>query len=247
MASTTTSSIISGTMPTAPRSPTTEHNVSSSPAKSHPRPTQVDDHGDVPEARFPHNYDLPQPESVSEDSIAFSVATENSQNEPFAFGMEKGFWRVQQGAQELLRFADLYRNHRDSKQGELDFSTMVALPKEIDLVSMTQLSWGVMHAVSELNNHNRRAAESCKWMRKDEKGSHRRHKRSRRMASSDLSSFTACKTCGIMDTPRWRDGPAGPLTLCNVCGLLYAKRSRRLGSGSESCWRQAEQPGAKSG
>ncbi|KAL8334393.1 hypothetical protein RB601_000412 [Gaeumannomyces tritici] len=38
-----------------------------------------------------------------------------------------------------------------------------------------------------------------------------------------------CQKCHRSKTPRWRRGPSGPKTLCNVCGLLYAKReSRRL-------------------
>ncbi|TDZ37773.1 GATA zinc finger domain-containing protein 7 [Colletotrichum trifolii] len=39
-----------------------------------------------------------------------------------------------------------------------------------------------------------------------------------------LSLEACCSECGCSDTPRWRRGPAGPATLCNVCGLLYAKR-----------------------
>ncbi|CAH0002889.1 unnamed protein product [Clonostachys byssicola] len=37
-----------------------------------------------------------------------------------------------------------------------------------------------------------------------------------------------CHDCRAETTPRWRKGPDGPGTLCNVCGLLYAKRMRRL-------------------
>ncbi|VUC23746.1 unnamed protein product [Clonostachys rosea] len=37
-----------------------------------------------------------------------------------------------------------------------------------------------------------------------------------------------CHECRSETTPRWRKGPDGPGTLCNVCGLLYAKRMRRL-------------------
>jgi len=32
-----------------------------------------------------------------------------------------------------------------------------------------------------------------------------------------------CHHCGERDTPEWRRGPAGPKTLCNACGLQYAK------------------------
>lgn len=137
-----------------------------------------------------------------------------------------------------------------------DSFVLHALPKQIDLVSMTQLSWGLLHAVGDINVHSRKATETLEWMHEDDKPSNaKRRKRSRRRdvsaaspstlwiqdevltrgnRQSDISSMAACKKCGVMDSPRWRAGPAGPATLCNVCGLLYAKRSRRHGSGSES-------------
>jgi hypothetical protein len=36
-----------------------------------------------------------------------------------------------------------------------------------------------------------------------------------------------CHKCEAVATPKWRSGPDGPYTLCNVCGLVYAKRKRR--------------------
>lgn len=37
----------------------------------------------------------------------------------------------------------------------------------------------------------------------------------------------SCHKCHRIDTPEWRPGPDGPGTLCNVCGLIYAKRERK--------------------
>ncbi|EJD02231.1 uncharacterized protein FOMMEDRAFT_29301 [Fomitiporia mediterranea MF3/22] len=36
-----------------------------------------------------------------------------------------------------------------------------------------------------------------------------------------------CVTCGRTDSPEWRKGPKGPKTLCNACGLRWAKRSKQ--------------------
>ncbi|KAM5531739.1 hypothetical protein V8D89_014588 [Ganoderma adspersum] len=36
-----------------------------------------------------------------------------------------------------------------------------------------------------------------------------------------------CVTCGRTDSPEWRKGPHGPKTLCNACGLRWAKKARR--------------------
>jgi hypothetical protein len=37
----------------------------------------------------------------------------------------------------------------------------------------------------------------------------------------------SCTSCQTEETPRWREGPAGPRTLCNFCGLIYAKRQQK--------------------
>ncbi|KAB5590324.1 GATA zinc finger domain-containing protein 10 [Ceratobasidium theobromae] len=36
-----------------------------------------------------------------------------------------------------------------------------------------------------------------------------------------------CHSCDISDTPEWRRGPDGQRTLCNACGLHYAKLVRK--------------------
>ncbi|KIP12336.1 hypothetical protein PHLGIDRAFT_62123 [Phlebiopsis gigantea 11061_1 CR5-6] len=36
-----------------------------------------------------------------------------------------------------------------------------------------------------------------------------------------------CMTCGRTESPEWRKGPQGPKTLCNACGLRWAKSARR--------------------
>lgn len=36
-----------------------------------------------------------------------------------------------------------------------------------------------------------------------------------------------CQMCGATETPEWRRGPAGDHTLCNACGLHYAKSLKK--------------------
>ncbi|KAI9469962.1 MAG: hypothetical protein EXX96DRAFT_588203 [Benjaminiella poitrasii] len=36
-----------------------------------------------------------------------------------------------------------------------------------------------------------------------------------------------CHSCNISETPEWRRGPDGARTLCNACGLHYAKLSKK--------------------
>lgn len=38
-----------------------------------------------------------------------------------------------------------------------------------------------------------------------------------------------CTDCGTLDSPEWRKGPNGPKTLCNACGLRWAKKEKKKG------------------
>lgn len=37
-----------------------------------------------------------------------------------------------------------------------------------------------------------------------------------------------CRDCGTVDSPEWRKGPDGPKSLCNACGLRWAKKAKTL-------------------
>lgn len=41
-----------------------------------------------------------------------------------------------------------------------------------------------------------------------------------------------CTDCGTLDSPEWRKGPSGPKTLCNACGLRWAKKEKKRGVNS---------------
>ncbi|KAK8016396.1 GATA zinc finger [Apiospora rasikravindrae] len=47
-----------------------------------------------------------------------------------------------------------------------------------------------------------------------------------------------CTDCGTLDSPEWRKGPSGPKTLCNACGLRWAKKEKKKntsnGTGKET-------------
>jgi len=56
-------------------------------------------------------------------------------------------------------------------------------------------------------------AKSGNWNKKN------RGKKRSKYADLDLM----CLSCGVKQTPEWRRGPAGAKTLCNACGLHWAK------------------------
>lgn len=41
------------------------------------------------------------------------------------------------------------------------------------------------------------------------------------VASHQLGQAKRCAHCQVAKTPQWRDGPMGPKTLCNACGVRY--------------------------
>jgi len=55
----------------------------------------------------------------------------------------------------------------------------------------------------------------------------------RRPAHMD-KNMLFCHFCGRKETPEWRKGPSGPATLCNACGLQWAKKMRAQRSSSSS-------------
>ncbi|KAG6038077.1 hypothetical protein E4U41_004586 [Claviceps citrina] len=46
-----------------------------------------------------------------------------------------------------------------------------------------------------------------------------------------------CTDCGTLDSPEWRKGPSGPKTLCNACGLRWAKKEKKRTSTSHKASR----------
>lgn len=57
-----------------------------------------------------------------------------------------------------------------------------------------------------------------------------RRKKKAKISIADL----VCRECGTNSSPEWRRGPEGPKTLCNACGLLFAKKMKLAAQGSPS-------------
>ncbi|KAF8735826.1 hypothetical protein AX14_001402 [Amanita brunnescens Koide BX004] len=49
----------------------------------------------------------------------------------------------------------------------------------------------------------------------------------KKLKKSHSAEQYVCITCGRTDSPEWRKGPLGPKTLCNACGLRWAKQMRK--------------------
>ncbi|KAJ2390668.1 hypothetical protein H4S02_001727, partial [Coemansia sp. RSA 2611] len=54
-----------------------------------------------------------------------------------------------------------------------------------------------------------------------------RTKTRKRSKRAEAALPNTCRSCGISETPEWRRGPDGARTLCNACGLHYAKLNKK--------------------
>ncbi|KAG2178024.1 hypothetical protein INT43_003277 [Umbelopsis isabellina] len=55
-----------------------------------------------------------------------------------------------------------------------------------------------------------------------------------------------CHSCKSTETPEWRKGPMGPRTLCNACGLIWAKLARKKTQlGDRYKWAAGDSPQAR--
>lgn len=53
-------------------------------------------------------------------------------------------------------------------------------------------------------------------------------------SSSDPLLARRCANCDTTSTPLWRNGPRGPKSLCNACGIRYKKEERKAAAATAS-------------
>ncbi|KAJ3670805.1 hypothetical protein LUZ60_008231 [Juncus effusus] len=77
----------------------------------------------------------------------------------------------------------------------------------------SSLSWDMNVSTESNSNYNNGNNELSKNGSKEANGSTRPTRR--------------CTNCDTTSTPLWRNGPKGPKSLCNACGIRYKKEERR--------------------
>ncbi|GAA5935807.1 uncharacterized protein JCM15063_001810 [Sporobolomyces koalae] len=105
-----------------------------------------------------------------------------------------------------------------------------------ELETRRPTSWQFeLHQLQNINKKLRDEKEYLMTLRR-KRGSVHPEGRSRK-ASSDAGSRASsnigrsCQNCGRTDSPEWRSGPTGPKSLCNACGLRWAKVQKVTGPG----------------
>jgi len=67
----------------------------------------------------------------------------------------------------------------------------------------------------------------------------------RQKAEEHTQEGQTCLGCNATSTPEWRRGPLGPRTLCNACGLVYAKLLKKRARGERSRGSNSNEPGTQ--
>ncbi|KAG8850809.1 hypothetical protein FRB91_008768 [Serendipita sp. 411] len=119
---------------------------------------------------------------------------------------------VHRMAQHLL--VQMKENARPKKEEPVTFTSLKAKPK---LTKSEQDTLDMMTEIARSRNFSKQGGKS------------KYQKRNKKTQPPKL-----CSSCKIKETPEWRKGPEGPRTLCNACGLHWAKLMRnRNASGAK--------------
>lgn len=60
------------------------------------------------------------------------------------------------------------------------------------------------------------------------------HNSNNNLANNDPLLARRCANCDTTSTPLWRNGPRGPKSLCNACGIRFKKEERRATAANAS-------------
>ncbi|KAI8978576.1 hypothetical protein BDB01DRAFT_726012 [Pilobolus umbonatus] len=128
-----------------------------------------------------------------------------------------------------------------SSPGE-ESAFMSPVPQENSLLYIPTQSNSDIHAVKSpawLDSHSSDLSDFMTSYSKEEKdylsvdgpstaeSAERKDKWKRRKKHKGADEFV-CADCGTTASPEWRKGPHGPKTLCNACGLRWAKKNKKM-------------------
>ncbi|CAN8105814.1 unnamed protein product [Discula destructiva] len=160
-----------------------------------------------------------------------------------AWQYQESLAKIASGSRTIFNFADAYGRCAAEEQGPAS-QMPTRLPSERELGDMQNMAeWmkgmldnlrGMVQASMAMNDRAREASRGKGAPYEDEdmamygegmKSSYEIggvKKRRGRAAPPGR-----CHSCNRIDTPEWRRGPDGARTLCNACGLHYAKLERK--------------------
>ncbi|KAJ1728900.1 hypothetical protein LPJ61_003792 [Coemansia biformis] len=122
----------------------------------------------------------------------------------------------------LSQFAEQYGPERNKFNAQ---------PSDDLVIDMARKAYEVLMVFMAIRRERMSASTDCDTMEYIRKRrtvlSPARTKTRKRSKRTEAALPNSCRSCGISETPEWRRGPDGARTLCNACGLHYAKLNKK--------------------
>ncbi|RIA97101.1 hypothetical protein C1645_801994 [Glomus cerebriforme] len=209
-----------------PSLPTTSYHHQSLPPPQYPYiPQSQQQSNNYPRpSTIASDYLSPYATSISSGSIVDNDSPYIQQTtEQSLVKMGKVVDYCNQIAHFALQYRDMKVNHNSS----------AAIPQitESHLTNIINRAYDVLNIVSGLKGETTARPSSVElsqdeidWIRKQRVlGTYTRTRYKKRNLAAPPGR---CHSCNITETPEWRRGPDGARTLCNACGLHFAKITR---------------------
>lgn len=156
-------------------------------------------------------------------------------------------------ALDFVKLVDTYRLILDST------TPLVGTTGHIDAERMEQMLQAAMYGAEALDAAAKRSAPELpragptgvERSGNEPEGGTGKARQGNSSKSDQSVENQTCLGCNATSTPEWRRGPLGPRTLCNACGLVYAKlikkRTREPGRVRSGHSKQSRADGYSSG
>lgn len=190
----------------------------------------------------PGAYDPRAPPHAEESDYAARARYEATVDRHFeSWSYQDSLSRIGSSSRTIFNFAEAYSRIAQEQHGAHPIPARLPTEREVsDMISNIELVKRSLEQVRDLvqtSIQNERAREGAKMKgpyeeehdvnmygdgMKPQYGITEVKKRRGRAAPPGR-----CHSCNRIDTPEWRRGPDGARTLCNACGLHYAKLERK--------------------
>ncbi|KAH8178898.1 GATA zinc finger domain-containing protein [Sarocladium implicatum] len=191
----------------------------------------------------PHPYDpRGPPPPHPEDAEAANRARYEASRHFETWAYPQALARAAQSARTIFNFSEAYHRIASEQSGSSPMPERLPTDHEIaDMLSTTDLVKRSLEQVRDLV-HQSAQSERIRDVAKQPKGPYddddvamySEHMKAPQYTMGETKKRRGraappgrCHSCNRIDTPEWRRGPDGARTLCNACGLHYAKLERK--------------------
>ncbi|CAG8705109.1 23088_t:CDS:2 [Cetraspora pellucida] len=174
--------------------------------------------------RFGYSLPVPPPQHSNYPQYGSYLSRDNSES-PY----------VQTTEPPLVKLGKFASQYRDVHLNQGSWNSITFQVNEVQLTNIINRAYDVLNILTGLKNEvtsrnsdpsnsgNDDLLDLNRKQRPDMASQRSKYrKRSKRAAPPGR-----CHSCNISETPEWRRGPDGARTLCNACGLHFAKITRK--------------------